>query len=173
MAYNNTMLMHVAAIGRVRVIPLPLERIQPILQANGYPLLMQTAYQKHNSYQDTIFATQEVILDAIFTMQEAIMKVVCECGDVFINLFDLDKTYESLKQSVFLDSLFDAGMTQSMPSFTITSMLPFSVSCAVQQGSFLSLTFFLMMMDGLLTKRTRPTTQSATCNMEELLMQMM
>ena len=36
-----------------------LERIRPILQANGHPLLIQTAYQKHNSCQDAIFSTQE------------------------------------------------------------------------------------------------------------------
>ena len=39
-----------------------LERIQPILQANGQPLL---EYQKHNSCQDAIFAMQEVILKVV------------------------------------------------------------------------------------------------------------
>ena len=38
------------------------ERIRPGLQANGHPLLIHTAYQKHSSCQDAIFSTQESIL---------------------------------------------------------------------------------------------------------------
>ena len=93
-----------------------LERICPILQANGHPLLMQTAYQKHNSCQDAIFATQE-----------AILKVVREGGDAFLSLFNLEKAYDSLEHDVLLDSLFDAGIKgrawRIISCCTITSML--------------------------------------------------
>ena len=41
-------------------------------------------------------------------MQEAVLKDVCECGDTFLSLFDLEKAYESLEHSVFLDCLMQA-----------------------------------------------------------------
>ena len=49
------------------------ERIWPILQTNGHHLLIQTTYQKHNSCQDAIIATQA-----------AILKVIHEGGDAFL-----------------------------------------------------------------------------------------
>ena len=57
---------------------------------------MKTAYQKHNSCQDAIFA-----------MQEAILKVVREGDDAFLSLFDLEK---ALKHAIMLDCLFDSGI---------------------------------------------------------------
>ena len=57
---------------------------------------MHAAYRKHNSHHDAIFATQEAILK--------------KCGDAFLSLFNLEKAYESLEHSIFLDSLFDAGI---------------------------------------------------------------
>ena len=42
-----------------------LERILPILQDHGHPALIQTAYQKHISCQDAIFAMQEIIQNSL------------------------------------------------------------------------------------------------------------
>ena len=59
---------------------------------------MHAAYRKHNSCHDAIFATQEAILK--------------KCGDTFLSLFNLEKAYESLVNTLFslIDSLFDAGI---------------------------------------------------------------
>ena len=59
---------------------LQLERILPILQRSGHPLLAQTAYQKHHSCHDAIFAIQEVIL-----------KTVRNGGQALLCLYDLEK----------------------------------------------------------------------------------
>ena len=138
--------------------------LPPLKEYSLFSKLMVTPYQKHNSCQDAIFATRE-----------AILKVVCECGDAFISLFDLEKAYESLEHSVFLDSLSDTGSyyRQSMKNYLLHFLnsvvksgwllsTPFPVSCGAQQGSFLSPIFFLMVTDRLLTRRTRPASQPAT-----------
>ena len=144
-----------------------LERIRPILQANGHPLLIQTAYQKHNSCQDAIFSTQESIL-----------KIVREGGDAFLSLFDLEKAY-SLEHAVLLDSLFEAGIKgrawriisciynnlQAVVSSGQSLSEPFHVSRGMQQGSVLSPTFFLVVMDRLLTELKQNKAGISICNL--------
>ena len=57
-----------------------LERILPVLQEHGHPALNQTAYQKHISCQDAIFATQE-------TIQKSLQE-----GEIsYLSLYDLEK----------------------------------------------------------------------------------
>ena len=86
-----------------------LERIRPILQANGHPLLIQTAYQKHNSCQDAIFSTQESIL-----------KIVREGGDAFLSLFHLNTLFSL---TLFLRLALKAEPGELSPAFTITFKL--------------------------------------------------
>ena len=76
-----------------------LERIQPILQKSGHPSLAQTAYQKHLSCQDAIFATQE-----------AILKIMHDGGEAFLCLYDLEKAYDSVEHSVLLNAIYNGGI---------------------------------------------------------------
>ena len=76
-----------------------LERILPVLQRSGRPLLAQTAYQKHHSYQYAIFATQE-----------AILKTVRDGGQALLCLYDLEKAYDSVEHSVLLNAIYNAGV---------------------------------------------------------------
>ena len=129
---------------------------------------MQTAYQKHNSYQDAIFATQETIL-----------KVVCEGGDAFLSLFDLKKAYDSLEHAVLLDSLFDAGIKgrtwriiscmynnlRAVVKSGFSISAPFTVLHSIQQGSVLSPTFFLIVMDKLLMELKENKAGNSICNL--------
>ena len=132
-----------------------LERIQPILQERGHPSLAQTAYQKHRSCQDAIFATQE-----------AILKTVREGGEPLLCLYDLEKAYDSVEHPVLLNAIYKAGINgkawrvishvysnihavvKSRSNSSYSS--PFSIARGVQQGSVLSPTFFLVVMGELL-----------------------
>ena len=132
-----------------------LDRIFPILQGNGHPALTQTAYQKHISCQDAIFATQEAI---VHTLQEGRV--------AYLSLYDLEKAFDSVEHSILLQSLYQAGingkawrlikacygnLTAVVKSGSSLSH-PFPVACGVQQGSVLSPIFFLIVMDKLLNQ---------------------
>ena len=130
-----------------------LDRLIPVLQDSGHPLLTQTAYQKGISCQDAIFATQEAILHNLSDGRVS-----------YLSLYDLEKAFDSVEHSVLLKSLFEAGingkawrliqacysnLTAVVKSGSALSA-PFPVSRGVQQGSVLSPTFFLVVMDKLL-----------------------
>ena len=70
-----------------------LDRILPVQECNGHPFLTQTAYRKLYPCQD-----------AIFTTQEAILKVTRDGGEAFLCLYDLEKTYDTQSNIPF--SLF-------------------------------------------------------------------
>ena len=76
-----------------------LDRIFPILQGNGHPALTQTAYRKHISCQDAIFATQEAI---VHTLQEGRV--------AYLFLYDLEKAFDSIEHSLLLQSLYQASI---------------------------------------------------------------
>ena len=133
-----------------------LDRIFPILQGNGHPALTQTAYRKHISCQDAIFATQEAI---VHTLQEGRV--------AYLFLYDLEKAFDSVEHSILLQSLYQASingkawrlikvcygnLTVVVKSASSLSH-PFPVTRGVQQGSVLSPnTFFLIVMDKLLNQ---------------------
>jgi len=73
-----------------------LGRIYPILQDHSHPVLIQMAYQKHISCGDVIFAKQEVIQNSLL-----------QGGVSFLCLYDLEKAFGSIEQSVLLQSLFN------------------------------------------------------------------
>ena len=130
-----------------------LERFVPILHDARHPLLNQTAYQRNISCQDAIFSSQEAILAAIR-----------DGGQPLLALYDLEKAYDSVEHHVLLKSLFDSGINgkswriikacyerlQAVVSCGPSQSAPFSISRGVQQGSVLSPTFFLVIMDKLL-----------------------
>ena len=57
-----------------------LDWILPVLKRNEHPFRTQTAYRKLSSCQD-----------AIFTTQEAILKVIRDGGEAFLCQYDLRK----------------------------------------------------------------------------------
>ena len=69
-----------------------------MLQEHSHPSLTQTAYQKHISCQDAIFATQEAC-------RKISEKVVS-----YLSLYDLEKTFDSVEHCILLQSLFHAGI---------------------------------------------------------------
>ena len=145
-----------------------LERILPILQDHGHPALTQTAYQKHISCQDAIFATQEIILNSLLE------------GEVsYLSLYDLEKAFDSIEHSILLQSLFNAGINgkswrlirncynnlYAVVKCSSTLSHPFPVTRGVQQGSVLSPTFFLMVIDALLLQLKESRCGSSICGL--------
>ena len=130
-----------------------LERILPVLQENGHPALTQTAYRKDVSCQDAIFSTQE-----------AIKSILRNGNTAFLSLYDLEKALDSIEHPVLLHSLFHAGINgrswrlfrawysnlSALVRFKSVTSPSIPVHRGVQQGSVLSPTFFLVVMDKLL-----------------------
>ena len=134
-----------------------LQRLSPILHDAGSPHMLQTAYQKGVSCMDAIFATQEALLTHYR-----------DGGKPYLCLFDLEKAYDSVELPVLLQRLFDLGIngkccrliknwyTSSRGRVRVDGHLsdPFLVKRGVKQGSVLSPTLFLTVMDKLLENMT-------------------
>lgn len=130
-----------------------LERLKPILHDSGHPLLYQTAYQKNISCEEAIFSTQE-----------AIRILLKQNGHAFLALYDLEKAFDSIEIPILLNCLFHAGVNgagwrlirswyeNSSARVKIQNTLsePLRVERGVRQGSVLSPTLFLIVMDELL-----------------------
>ena len=61
---------------------------------------------------------------------------VCEGGDAFLSLFDLEMVYVSLEHAVFLDSLFEAGIKGR--AWRIISCIYNNLQAVVSSGQSLS-----------------------------------
>ncbi len=95
-----------------------LERVLPVLQEYGHPALAQTAYQKHVSCQDAIFATHEAIRKSI------------QDGSAFLSLYDLEKAYDSIEHPVLLHALYNAGVNGKSWRLNYQSLLRESPCCS-------------------------------------------
>ena len=145
-----------------------LNRLLPVLELTGHPSLNQTAYQKHISCQDAIFATQEAILSNLRDNR------IC-----YLSLYDLEKAFDSIEHCVLLQSLFESGVNgkawrliracysnlTSVVHSGSTLSAPFAVLCGVQQGSVLSPTFFLTIMDKLLQRLKETSAGVSLCGL--------
>ena len=123
-------------------------------QARGFPHPSQTAYQKGLSCIDTIFSTQEVIL-----------KHIREGDTPYLCFFDLEKAFDSVEYSTLLSHIFKLGVngrcwrlikdwysnTSSVIRVNDRHSESFPVQCGVKQGSVLSPTLFIAVMDSLLS----------------------
>ena len=129
------------------------DRMGETLFEAGIPHLNQTAYRRHVG-----------CAEALFVMQEVIARYVEEGSPVYLCLYDLQKAYDSVEFPVLLDRLFKAGVNGktwrlirdwyqdgvcAVKSDGKVSSC-FDVSRGVRQGSVLSPTLFLIVMDPLL-----------------------
>ena len=76
-----------------------LNRLEPLFIESGVPHPNQSAYRKHVSCVDAIFATQEVI-----------NRYLLEGGKIYMCLYDLEKAFDSVEFSVLLKRLFYGGV---------------------------------------------------------------
>ena len=130
-----------------------LNRINPLLLEKGFPHPGQTAYQCGVSCTDAIFSTQESILQH---MRDGESPTLC--------CFDLDKAFDSIEYPVLLEHLFKLGIkgicwrllrnwyTDTMSAVRVEGDLSpsFPICRGVKQGSVLSPTLFIIVMDSLL-----------------------
>ena len=130
-----------------------LERLNVVLLESGVPHVNQTAYRRHVGCADAIFATQETIA-----------KHVREGSTVYMCLYDLQKAFDSVEFPVLLDRLYSIGV--SGKTWRIIKNWYDGSSCCVKledghsnifpiergvrQGSVLSPTLFLLVIDPLL-----------------------
>ena len=130
-----------------------LHRLSPIFKETGFPDISQTAYQKGLSCAHAIYATREALLTHIK-----------EGGNQYICFYDVEKAFDSIKLPILLKQLFEIGIngklwhllkswyTHSPSRVRLNSCLSdlLHVGRGVKQGSVLSPTLFLTMMDCLL-----------------------
>ena len=130
-----------------------LQRLSSHLEDQGFPDQLQTAYQKGISCMDAIFATQETLTNQLR-----------DGGQPYLCLFDIEKAFDSVELPILLQHLFNTGIngkfwrliknwyTGSTSRVRVNNEIsePFIVARGVKQGSVLSPTLFLIVMDQLL-----------------------
>ncbi len=92
-----------------------LERVLPVLQEYGHPALAQTAYQKHVSCQDAIFAIYMKRYGNLFKTA------------VTPSLYDLEKAYDSIEHPVLIHALYNAGVNGKSCQVPWISMVSLSI----------------------------------------------
>lgn len=131
-----------------------LQRMTPILSDRGIPHYTQTAFQKGISCADPTEVVQEAVRDYI------------EDGSTIYQCFyDLEKAFDSVEFCVLLHHLYESGINgkawrvirsfYSEPTAQVRVGKQLSrviqLKRGVRQGSVLSPTLFLLVMDSLLT----------------------
>ena len=130
-----------------------LHRLSPIFEETGFPDISQTAYQRGLSCAHAIYATQEALLTHIR-----------EGGNQYICFYDVEKAFDSIELPILLKQLFEIGIngklwrllkswyTHSPSRVRLNNCLSdlLHVGRGVKQGSVLSPTLFLTVMDCLL-----------------------
>ena len=145
-----------------------LDRMLPVLSDNCVPHLNQTAYQRGVSSTD-----------ATFSCQETISKFIRDGDSIYSCFYDLASAFDTVEYPVLLSHLKRAGVSgkawrlikdwytnvsssvrvgrQASPSF--------SVSRGVRQGSVLSPTLFLMVMDPILLELNKRSCGPSVCGL--------
>ena len=132
-----------------------LNRMSPVLDRLGFPDINQTAFQKGISCADAIFSTQEVLLHYIRQGESP-----------FLCFYDIEKAFDSIEFPVLLSHLQSIGISgkswRLIKSWydSPTSRVklhnrvsdPFLITRGVKQGSVLSPSLFLVVMNTLIQK---------------------
>ena len=132
-----------------------LKRMSPILDEIGFPDMNQTAFQKGISCSDAIFSTQEVLVNYIR-----------QGNNPFLCLYDIEKAFDSVQFPILLSHLDSLGINgktwhlikswYSSPTSRVKHQnvfsAPFPINRGVKQGSVLSPSLFLIVMNSLLKK---------------------
>ena len=127
-----------------------LQRLSLLLNGCGFPDQLQTAYQKGISCIDAIFATQETLTNHLR-----------DVGQPYLCLFDIEKAFDSVEFPTLLRHLYNIGINgklwrliknwyaNSTSRVRVNCQLsePFIVGRGVKQGSVLSPTLFLIVMN--------------------------
>ena len=131
-----------------------LNRLETVFVEADIPHPNQSAYRKKVSCADAIFATQEIIA-----------RYMGNGSRVFMCLYDLQKAFDSIEYPVLLDRLYVAGINGKCWRLIKNwyegaccrvkidegkLSQPFPVDRGVKQGSILSPTLFLLVIDPLL-----------------------
>ena len=145
-----------------------LDRMLPVLSDNNAPHLNQTAYQQGVSCSDATFACQETI-----------SKFIRDGDSIYSCFYDLSSAFDTVEYPVLFSHLKRAGVSgkawrlikdwytdvsstvrvggQASPSFT--------VSRGVRQGSVLSPTLFLQVMDPILLELNNRSCGPSICGL--------
>ena len=104
--------------------------------------------------------------DAIVSTQKTLLKFVREGDETYLCLYDLEKAFDSVEFPTLLSHLFKYGINgkcrelikswytnpESVVSHAGTLSCPFRINRGVRQGSVLSPTLFVIVMDSLLCR---------------------
>ena len=145
-----------------------LDRMLPVLSDNNAPHLNKTAYQQGVSCSDATFACQETLC-----------KFIRDGDSIYSCFYDLSSAFDTVEYPVLLSHLKTAGVSgkawrlikdwytdvsstvrvggQASPSFT--------VSRGVRQGSVLSPTLFLQVMDPILLELNNRSCGPSICGL--------
>ena len=132
-----------------------LNRMSPTLDEIEFPDINQTAYQIDISCADAVFSTQEVLLNYI-----------SQGENPFLCFYDIEKAFDSVEFPVLLHHLFSIGIRgkswhlikawyqspTSRVKYNNIISAPFPISRGVKQGSVLSPSLFLVIMNSLLQR---------------------
>ena len=124
----------------------------PELESKGFPSIQQRAYQRSVSCEDATFAAYETIAHLT--------------RNVFKTFYDLEKAFDSTEYCILLKHLYSKGIYgkcwRMIQSFydrprghvKVNGCLSpgFEIERGVRQGSVLSPTLFLVVIDSLLEK---------------------
>ena len=128
--------------------------MESLFVEKGFPHPSQTAYQRGLSCTDAIFSTQE-----------AILKHIREGDTPYLCFFDLEKAFDSVEYPTLLSHIFKLGIngkcwrliknwyydTSSVVKVNNKCSDSFPVKRGVKQGSVLSPTLFIAVVDSLLS----------------------
>ena len=134
---------------------LTLSRMLPELESNGFPSIQQTAYQRGVSCEDATFAVYETLTH-----------LTRDGNTVYQTFYDLEKAFDSVEYCILLKHLYSKGICgkcwRVIQSFyarpkghvKVNGCLSpgFVIERGVRQGSVLSPTLFLILIDSLLEK---------------------
>ena len=140
----------------------------PVLSDNCVPHLNQTAYQRGVS-----------CADATFSCQETISKFICDGDSVYSCFYDLAFAFDTVKYPVLLSHLKKAGVcgkawclikdwyTNVSSSVRVGRQVSpsFSVCRGVHQGSVLSPTLFMLVMDPILLDLSKRSCGPSVCGL--------